>query len=88
MDSMSGQFVEEDRAEKWMARVEVGEIVKIKGEELEIVKIEGREMTLKLLSAEERMTLRESLQEMQEKNAASLFDRPVPKRKRESSRRP
>lgn len=54
MDPMSGRFVEEERAEQWMARVEVGEVVKIKGEELEIVKIEGREMTLKLLSAEDR----------------------------------
>ncbi len=52
MDPMAGRFVEEDRAEKWMARVEIGEVVKIKGEELEIVEIGDRTLTLKLLSPE------------------------------------
>lgn len=67
MDTNAGQFVQEDRAEQWMQRLTVGEIVKIKDEELEVVKIEGRECTLKLRSAAERFgevdmdALRESL---------------------------
>jgi len=54
MDTNAGEFVGEERAEAWMQRIEVGEIVKIKGEKLEVVRIEKREITLKLLSAYER----------------------------------
>lgn len=54
MDSNAGEFIEEKRAEVWMQRIEVGEVIKIKDEELEVVKIETREITLKLLSAHER----------------------------------
>ena len=54
MDSNAGRFVEEQQAEEWMSRIAVGEVVKIKGEELEVTKIGEREITLKLLSFEER----------------------------------
>lgn len=55
MDPNAGRFVDEDRAQKWMERVEVGEVVKIKGEELEIIEIGKRTLKLKLLSHNERM---------------------------------
>ncbi len=55
MDSNAGEFVDESRAEAWMQRIGVGEVVKIKGEELEVVSIVGREITLKLLSHEDRV---------------------------------
>ena len=55
MDTNAGRFVEEKSAEAWMQRVEVGEVVKIKGEELRIVVIEDRRITLELLSADDRM---------------------------------
>ena len=55
MDSNAGEFVDERRAEKWMERIAVGEVVKIKGEELEVVTIGKREITLKLLSHDDRM---------------------------------
>jgi hypothetical protein len=55
MNTNSGEFVEEARAEAWMKRLELGEPIKIKGEELEVVKIERREVTLKLLSVGERV---------------------------------
>ncbi len=35
MDPNAGRFVEEAQAESWMQRIEVGEVVKIKGEEFE-----------------------------------------------------
>ena len=54
MDSNAGEFVGEERAEDWMQRVAVGEIVKIKGEELEVMAIDKRTIVLKLLSAEDR----------------------------------
>ncbi len=93
MNPQTGQFVQEDRAEQWMQRVEIGEVVKIKGEELEIVEIEGRHIKLKLLSAEDRMQkvfdvmdieyesldgLRGSLQN---ENARSLFKQPANKKR-------
>jgi len=56
MDPNAGRFIEEERAEAWMARIEVGETIKIKGEELEVVEIGDRTVTLKLLSFEERMS--------------------------------
>lgn len=55
MDTNAGEFVEEKRAEAWMQRIEIGEVVKIKGEELEVVRIEKREITLKLLGQIERI---------------------------------
>ncbi len=57
MDSNAGEFVGDERAEAWMQRIQVGEIVKIKGEELEVVEIGRREITLKLLSRYEREKL-------------------------------
>ena len=56
MNSNTGEFVDEERAESWMQRIEVGETIKIKGEELEVVRIGDREITLKLLSHAERLT--------------------------------
>ena len=55
MDTRSGEFVEDERAESWMQRIGIGEVVKIKGEELEVVGISGREITLRLLSANDRL---------------------------------
>lgn len=55
MDTNSGEFVEEDRAEQWMKRVEVGQTIKILGEEFEITKIDRREMTVKMFSFEDRL---------------------------------
>lgn len=90
MNSQTGHFVKEDRAEQWMQRVEIGEVVKIKGEELEIVEIEGRHIKLKLLSAEDRIdtTIEEhfkclDIQERQFRNGANLFLQ-TPHRKRET----
>ncbi len=54
MDTDAGRFVEDEKAETWMQRLDIGEVVKIKGEELEVVKIEGRLVVLKLLNSEER----------------------------------
>lgn len=91
MNPQTGQFVQEDRAEAWMQRVEVGEVVKIKGEELEIIEIKGREIKLKLLSTEDRMhkngdeyfALSDLRNAIQEHNARSLFEQPK-LRKRET----
>ena len=55
MDTNSGRFVEEENADRWMQRLEVGETIKIKGEELRVVEISGRRVTLELKSATERM---------------------------------
>ena len=55
MDTNCGEFVDESRAEQWMKRVEVGQTIKILGEEFEITGISRREMTVKLLSYEDRM---------------------------------
>lgn len=55
MDTNAGEFVEEERAERWMQRLQVGEIVKIKGEELQVVSTDKREVTLRLLSAADRL---------------------------------
>lgn len=55
MNSNTGFFEkEEERIENWMQTIEVGETVKIKGEELEVESIDGRKITLKLLSLEDR----------------------------------
>ena len=54
MDTRSGEFVEDERAESWMQRIDIGEVVKIKGAELEVVGIAGREIRLCLLSASDR----------------------------------
>ena len=56
MDPNAGRFIEEECAENWMARIEVGETIKIKGEELEVTEIGDRTVTLKLLSHDERMS--------------------------------
>ncbi len=74
MDSNAGEFVGPDRAEAWMERLDVGEIVKIKGEELEVVKIEGREVTLKLRSWEDRFGASDqTLEELREMTKTPLF---------------
>lgn len=54
MDTNAGEFVSEERAEAWMQRIQVGEVVKIKSEELEVVGIGKHEITLKLLSQRDR----------------------------------
>ncbi len=54
MDTNAGRFVEEADAEKWMQRLAVGEIVKIKGEELVVLAIDDRRVVLQLQSAEDR----------------------------------
>jgi hypothetical protein len=64
MDSNAGEFVGEERAEAWMQRIGVGEVIKIKGEELEVVSIGRREITLKLLSFTERTFAAESFAEL------------------------
>lgn len=86
MNPQTGQFVQEDRAEQWMQRVEVGEIVKIKGEELEIVEIEDRHIKLKLLSVRDRIgksftALDDLREQLQCKNGETLF---APSKKRET----
>lgn len=55
MDTNTGRFVEEESAEKWMQRIAVGEVIKIKDEECEVVSFGNRTVTLKLLSHEDRM---------------------------------
>ena len=55
MDTNAGEFVGEERAEAWMQRIEVGEVVKIKGEELEVLRIDERTIVLKLLSASDKL---------------------------------
>lgn len=82
MNPQTGMFVQEDRAEKWMQRVEVGEIVKIKGEELEIVEIEDRHIKLRLLSVEDRVRkhggdyqmIDDLREQLQQENVATLFE--------------
>ena len=55
MDTNSGEFVGLDRAEQWMKRIEVGQNVKILGEEFEVLGFKGRTMVVKLLSYGERL---------------------------------
>lgn len=56
MDTNAGKFREEDdpKAESWMTRIALGEVVKVKGEEFEVAGITERYLTLKLLSAADR----------------------------------
>ena len=54
VDTDSGRFVDDAHAQKWMKRIALGEIVKVKDEEMEVVAIRERTITLKLLSFEER----------------------------------
>jgi len=58
MDTDSGRFLREDdeRVQSWMQRIEVGEIVKIKGEECRVESIGDRTITLGLLSRLERLS--------------------------------
>jgi hypothetical protein len=70
MDPNAGEFIEEERAEAWMERIAVGEVIKLKGEECEVMKIERREVTLKLLSAHER-TMKGMSTFAQEESAAA-----------------
>jgi hypothetical protein len=55
MDTNSGEFVGLDRAQQWMTRVEVGQQLKILGEEFEVLEIGDRTMVVKLLSFEDRL---------------------------------
>jgi len=55
MDTNTGEFVGADRAQQWMKRVEVGQQLKILGEEFEVLEIGERTMVVKLLSFEERL---------------------------------
>lgn len=54
MDTNQGRFVEEEQAESWMQRIQVGEIIKIKGEECRVEAIGSHIVTLKLLNPSER----------------------------------
>ena len=54
MNTDTGEFVEDSKAEKWMQRLDIGEVVKLKGEECEVVAIEDREVRLKLMNSEDR----------------------------------
>ncbi len=57
MNTDTGFFErDEERVEGWMQRLRVGEIVKIKGEELKVVGFSDRTVTLRLESAEDRFT--------------------------------
>jgi hypothetical protein len=56
MDTNAGRFVEEADAEKWMQRLEVGEVVEIKGEELTVLAFDNRRVVLELRSADDRVT--------------------------------
>ncbi len=86
MNTDTGQFVEEDRAEQWMQRLTIGEIIKIKGEELEVVKIEGRECTLKLLSAAERFG-KADMDALREMTRKPLFEQPEGKDRKNRDKR-
>lgn len=55
MDTNTGEFVDDSRAESWMQRIDVGEVIKIKGEELDVLRIDERTIVLKLLNASDRM---------------------------------
>ncbi len=81
MDTNTGEFVGPDRAEAWMERLGVGEIVKIKGEELEVVKIGRSEVTLELCSLEDRSA---TLEEALRKTKTPLFE-PSSKKQARSS---
>ena len=75
MDTNAGEFVGEERAESWMQRIEIGEVVKIKGEELEVVMIGRHEITLKLLGQRDRdRRAMQSIVEEQLGNYADLAD--------------
>lgn len=55
MDTNAGRFVGEESAKSWMQRVEVDEVIKIKGEECRVVSINGRRLEVELLSSDDRM---------------------------------
>jgi len=73
MNTDTGEFVGPDRAEAWMERLGIGEIVKIKGEELEVIRIEGREVTLKLRSWEDRFVDTKTIEALRELTKTPLF---------------
>jgi len=66
MDTETGQFVAENKAEAWMKRIQMHEIVEIKGAVLEVVSIGRREITLKLLSRDERKKLKDILSDYEQ----------------------
>ena len=55
MDANSGRFVDDAEAGPWMPRFEIGEVIKVKGEEFEVERIEERQLVLKPLSFMERL---------------------------------
>ena len=82
MDPNAGRFVEEAQAESWMQRIEVGEVVKIKGEEFEVLGFEGREIRLRMRSAEDRQGdhLRSFWGDKMIKSPADVLHRPTPRK--------
>ena len=80
MDTNAGRFVEEENAEKWMKRLAVGEVVKIKNEELIVVAIgpdaerglSDREVILALKSEEDRIMSEFASSESLEKRRTEL----------------
>ena len=54
MDPNAGKFVSDEEAAEWMTRFDVGETVKVKGEEFEIEAIEERRLVLRPRGAEDR----------------------------------
>ena len=54
MDPEAGRFIDGDMAPSWMPRFEVGEVIKVKGEEFEVEGIEERRLILKPMNFEER----------------------------------
>ena len=54
MNTDTGRFVDERDAKSWMQRIEVGETIKLKGEECKVISIGDRRVTLELLSSDDR----------------------------------
>lgn len=54
MNTDTGHFVKEEGATPDMVRVEVGEVVKVKGERFRVMEIGDRNLTLELMSYEDR----------------------------------
>ena len=86
MDPNAGRFVPEEDAASWMPRFEVGEVLKVKGEEFEVQRIEERALILKPLSLIERrmrefsalagiQDIREGLVNRQERRAQEIITR-------------
>ncbi len=61
MNTETGIFEQEEEAPTWATTIEIGEVVKIKGEECRVTEIKRRSITLELMSRTDRQEMFDAL---------------------------